>query len=87
MELKVIAARGFETRRGIHWSGVLTADGEKVLRFENAGDGGCTHFDWKPGCNRKAIERELCAIAYDVSFEQLDAAVGELWDAAMLAEA
>jgi hypothetical protein len=85
MELKVIGARGFETRRGIYWTGVLVANGVKVLRFENAGDGGCCTFDWCPGFDRKPVEKALCALVPDVKFEPLDAALGQLWDEAMMA--
>ena len=85
MRLEVIGARGFETRRGIFWSGVLVADGARVLRFENAGDGGCTSLDWKPGIDRAPIEAALKAMVPRGTFEPLDAALGDLWDKAMLA--
>jgi hypothetical protein len=85
MKFQVKAPKARDTRRGLFWAGVLYADGKAVMMFENAGDGGCTHFDWKPGIEREPIEAALRALVPGEDFEPLDKAVGELWDTAMLA--
>lgn len=86
MDMRVIAPRGHELPDGgIAWSGVLIVDGERVLRFSNAGRGGCLDLDWRPRYARRTeVERALAALA-DHEFEAVDAGIGVLWDAAVIA--
>lgn len=85
--LRVINVRHRQHRRGLAWSGTLTADGLAVLHFMNEGTGGCLKLDWRPKLDesfRAQIERQLLAMpeAGDGP-EAIDDALGFLWDVAI----
>lgn len=84
--LTVKAPKAFETRTGLFWSGVLIADNLPVLRFENRGDGGSLHLDWRPQMEpefRASIEAAIKAKASADALEPLDDGLGWLWDVAV----
>lgn len=81
--IHVRGARGHERYDGgIVYAGDLYYDNELVAHFSNAGDGGCTRFQWKSGPYRPLIEARAAVMCPEVQYEQLDQYVGQLWDEA-----
>jgi len=82
----VRAARGRATRDGIAFSGLLWIRDQPVAEFRNDGKGGCNHYILRPGMFDTFVEfKQMCIDLHpDISFEQEDHVVGELWDVAYL---